>query len=91
MSRESPLHGSDHEQAQATPLDILLNAIQGSNGSYPYTQHDDHDHPPTLNSEDLNLDGLLHDQDQAVEVSWCMQTCELTSRPRGNVPEKMNI
>lgn len=52
--------GNDKDD-QATPLDILLNAITGTSDQYPYTEQDDPTNE-TVQDEELNLQGFLQAQ-----------------------------
>jgi len=74
MSANHPTHnllaaneGSDKDD-QATPLDILLNAITGTSNQYPYTEQDDLTGESVVN-EELNLQGFLQAQPPHAEVS----------------------
>ena len=58
---DSPL--GDH--SQATPLDILLNAIHGTNNEYNFTNEDDPASPANL---DHQIDLLVQDQSSPIQV-----------------------
>jgi hypothetical protein len=61
---------SNDKDDQATPLDILLNAITGTGNQYPYTEQDDLTGGTIVNDE-LNLQGFLQAQPPHLEVSSC--------------------